>query len=54
MKNGWNTRNGKKKKNYNRLTYDFKGQTTPISFLKFRGPMNTYDQLKNDKKHYSK
>ena len=33
--------------NYNRLTYDFKGPTSSISFSKLGGPMYTYDKLKN-------
>ena len=32
---------------YSRLIYDFKGTTSSISFLKFKCPMYTYDQLKN-------
>ena len=39
-----------KKINYNRLTYDFKGPTSSINLIKFRGPMHTYDQLKNGEK----
>ena len=32
---------------YNKLVYNFKGPTSPISFTKFGGPMYTYNQLKN-------
>ena len=32
---------------YSRLIYDFKGPISSISFLKFKCPMYTYDQLKN-------
>ena len=32
---------------YSRLIYDFKGPTSSTSFLKFKCPMYTYDQLKN-------
>ena len=33
--------------NYSNLVYNFKGPTTPITFTRFRGPMHTYNQLKN-------
>ena len=39
-----------KKINYGNLVYDFKGLTPPINFIKFEGPMHTYDQLKNGEK----
>ena len=39
-----------KKINYGNLVYDFKGQTFPINFVKFEGPMYTYNQLKNGEK----
>ena len=32
---------------YNKLVYNLKGPTSPISFTKFGGPMYTYNQLKN-------
>ena len=37
----------RRKINYNRLTYDFKGPTSSKNLITFRGPMHTYDQLKN-------
>ena len=39
-----------KKIDYANLVYDFKGPTSSISFVKFEGPMYTYDELKNDEK----
>ena len=39
-----------KKINYSNLVYDFKGPTLPINFIKFEGPMYTYDKLKNGDK----
>ena len=36
-----------RKFNYNNLVYDFKGPTPLINFVKFEGPMYTYNQLKN-------
>ena len=39
-----------KKVNYGNLVYDFKGPTPPINFIKFEGPMYTYNQLKNGEK----
>ena len=33
---------------YKNLLYGFKGPASPTRFLKFAGPMYTYDQLKND------
>ena len=38
-----------KKINYKSLIYDFKGPTFSINFSRFRGPMYTYDKLKNGK-----
>ena len=35
---------------YNNLVSDFKGPTTSITFIKFGGPMYTYDQLKKSDK----
>ena len=35
---------------YNNLVYKFKGPTKVISFIKFAGPMYTYDQLKKGQK----
>ena len=32
--------------NFNDLIYHFKGPSPSISFTKFGGPMNTYNQLK--------
>ena len=36
--------------NYSKLVYDFKGPTPSINFAIFRGPMYTYNQLKNGEK----
>ena len=33
--------------NYKSLIYDFKGPSSSISFIKFGGPMYTYEKLKN-------
>ena len=35
---------------YHNLVSDFKGPTTSITFVKFGGPMYTYDQLKKSDK----
>ena len=35
---------------YNNLVYKFKGPTKAISFIKFAGPVHTYDQLKKGDK----
>ena len=35
---------------YTNLVYDFKGLTPPINFVKFGGPMYTYNQLKKGEK----
>ena len=43
-----------KKINYANLVYDFKGPTSSISFVKFEGPMYTYDKLKNCEKTLQK
>ena len=40
--------------NYSNLVYDFKGPNPSINFAIFGGPMYTYNQLKNVKKHYNK
>ena len=40
-----------KKINHGNLVYDFKGPPLPISFIKFEGPMYTYNQLKNGEKN---
>ena len=39
-----------KKINHSNLVYDFKGSTPLINFMKFEGPMYTYNQLKNGDK----
>ena len=39
-----------KKVNYGNLVYDFKGTTPSKKFVKFEGPMYTYNQLKNSNK----
>ena len=39
-----------KKINYGNLVYDFKGSTPSINFVKFEGPMYTYNKLKNGEK----
>ena len=36
--------------NCGNLVYNFKGSTPSINFTVFRGPMYTYDQLKNGEK----
>ena len=38
--------NIRKEIDYTNLVYDFKGLTPPINFVKFGGPMYTYNQLK--------
>ena len=40
--------------NHSNLVYDFKGPAVSINFAIFGGPMYTYNQLKNDEKHYKK
>ena len=40
--------------NYGNLVYDFKGPTPLINFIKFEGPMYTYNKLKNGEKKTKK
>ena len=39
-----------RKINYKSLVYNFKGPTSSISFIKFGGPIYTYNHLKNGEK----
>ena len=40
-----------RKINYNSLVYNFKGPTSSIRFIKFGGPIYTYNHLKNGEKN---
>ena len=40
--------------NYSNIVYDFISSTPSTNFSIFGGWMYTYNQLKNDEKHYSK
>ena len=40
--------------NYDNLVSHFKGPTSSISYTKFGGPVDTYDQLKRVIKGYNK
>ena len=42
--------NMNKEIDYGNLVHDFKDLTLPINFVKFGGPIYTYNQLKNGEK----